>query len=1089
MSTPVASDDDSFIDGDYDPYSDVGPRYPVHDAVEFQTADILRNLIFVPRHSHNGVDSDSSDDSSSNGVGYTSDESSGTDGERDTAAAAEAATGIPAAASVPADTAEENENETKTEMKSNDGAGVCADTDARTPVETIAAIGDASMEVVEPNDGSNSSPEKSKNTDESLQDISPVKLDSQMSEEIVSEVKELASQLGMAIKRPEINELNGRNDANDDLVAKKTSKKSKKKKRRKKEIQDSYYCPHDIDLRDPDGNTPLHVAIHARKLEHAKLILEAGAQPDSKCDHCAPIHTAIAIGSITAYKHFSFDAVELLCKHGADLAIRDDSNHTPLYLATMHNVPSVAGSILNDPIGVQTLNIKSDRTGGRPLHAAAKFDTSKGKLLGKSTGNGIRSPDGGVASKAIMTQMLLNAPGIEVDAINNYSQSPLHIAASRGNWQVVRLLLTAGADSQLKDRRGLTPGLLALKKGMPIPNELTATLCPSCILPAPLEMKMPPKRDLIIDPEAQTFLICHELCSQHLTCPPITRNAVEPPPENIRRLSVLLDKDVGILRGAEFDGAKWEGACRRAAMADVLKVHEYKYVEHISQLCSEIPDHPNAIAHLDSDTGLSRWSFEAAMRAAGSICEAVDRVLAGDFRNAFCAVRPPGHHSGPRGIVKCEKDPEGSHGFCLLNNVAIGAAYARSMYRNDGIKKVAIIDFDVHHGNGTEAVVRNLVPSVSKATIRLPFAVGTMETPCYRPWLDETDVNNVFFASAHGYGPRQLVHPMGPHPGMFYPSSGQTYTSQNVRSPNSAEAPSVEDFIFSQSWTRLGEDARMNCCKVINVGLNLPMPGETPGIQRVETRDAYRKNILPNLLEFNPDIIFISAGFDAHKRDEMNFGYVGMVEEDYEWVTEQLVKVANVCCNGRVVSVLEGGYRIHGGIVSPFAKSVASHVRGLMDGGNSRELYDQAEADWESHFEREMVEERERKRQLRIQRFSRPYSNAGRRHQEASPPASAAKQQDSLALGAETMSVSTSNDMDALMQMPIGGHDSEDAPTNVEMNMSSKNEMKVEGETPDNENYNDAFSSSANEGRPTKRKRNQVDYKELFERMKKEGLV
>jgi acetoin utilization deacetylase AcuC-like enzyme len=132
------------------------------------------------------------------------------------------------------------------------------------------------------------------------------------------------------------------------------------------------------------------------------------------------------------------------------------------------------------------------------------------------------------------------------------------------------------------------------------------------------------------------------------------------------------------------------------------QVHDYQYVERISRLTSSIPDHPSAVAQLDGDTTVSRWSFEAALRAAGSVCEAVDKVVSGECRNSFCAVRPPGHHAGPSGIVKCASDPEGSHGFCLLNNVAIGAAYARSMYRNEGIQKIAIIDFDVHHGNGTE---------------------------------------------------------------------------------------------------------------------------------------------------------------------------------------------------------------------------------------------------------------------------------------------------------------------------------------------------------------------------------------------------
>jgi Deacetylases, including yeast histone deacetylase and acetoin utilization protein len=1095
MSTPVASDDDSFTDGDYDPYSDVGPRYPVHEACEFQSAEVLRGMIFVPRNRNAGDTSDSSDndnnsdddndhphkDDASEAGSTASDESSDTDEESDSAAAAMAATGqnisnSGTAANGPLNAVTETvaaspgsiavgPDQTGTTL---DASAVDVETSSNSLTQTPRD--DSAMDV-EPASANVSGEDELKSSEqantatENLDDISPLKLDKngQVTGELPDNAtKRLASDFLDHLSKPQSNDTT--ETSRDGSNPKESTGKQKRKKRKKTKVPIvSYYCPHDLDQRDPQGNTPLHVAIHCRKLEHMKLLLEAGAQPNMKCDNSAPIHTAVSIGSITAHKQFAYEAVELLSKYGADLAARDDSSHTPLYLATMYNIPSVAGLLLNDPIGLQTLNVRSDRKGGRPLHAAARFNVSRGKILSQSAGNGKINQDSGASSKTIITQMLLNTPGIEVDVTDNYGHSPLHVASSRGNWQVVRLLLAAGANAQLKDQRGLTAGLLALKKGMAIPNDVNAALGLSTIPPSIDSICMPPKRDLIIDPEGSTFLICHELCSQHLTCPPIRRNnsdTADPPPENVHRLSVLLDEQTGILRSAEFDNVKWEGDCRRASIADVLKVHEFKYVEHISQLCSEIPDHPSAIAHLDSDTGISRWSFEAAMRAAGSVCEAVDRVMAGDFRNAFCAIRPPGHHAGPRGVVKCEKDPEGSHGFCLLNNVAIGAAYARSMYRNDGIKKVAIIDFDVHHGNGTEAVIRNLVPTMDKATIRLPFALGSIEVPRYRPWLDETDIENVFFASAHGYGPRQLVHHMGPHPGWFYPSSGRSFTSPSVVS--SVETPSIEEFIMTQSWIRLGEEARMHCTKVINIGLSLPVPGEIPGMQRVETRDAYRKNILPHLLEFNPDIIFISAGFDAHKRDEMNFGYVGMVEEDYEWLTEQLVKVANTCCNGRIISVLEGGYRIHGGIVSPFARSVASHVRGLMEGGNSRELYDCAESEWESRFEREMIEERERKRQLRMERLIRPYGSLSKRLHHATDPPPAPSTVEPSAVLAPT-------DMDELMQLPLVQNVNNDGNVAIPLGVGAKDDE--------------------DDSRPSKRKRNQVDYKELYELMKKEGLA
>ena len=515
-------------------------------------------------------------------------------------------------------------------------------------------------------------------------------------------------------------------------------------------------------------------------------------------------------------------------------------------------------------------------------------------------------------------------------------------------------------------------------------------------------------------------------------------------PENVRRLNVLINDDDGILRCQEFKSCKWFTDVRRAALSDVLKVHEYMYIERTSKLCSATPDHPRAIQTLDADTTVSHWSFEAALRAAGSVCEAVDKVVAGDVRNAFCAIRPPGHHAGPRGIVTCPNDPDGSHGFCLLNNIAIGAAYARSMYRNDGIKKIAIIDFDVHHGNGTEEIVRQLTPNVEHAMIRTPFAVGGLHAPTFKPWLDENDVNEVFFASTHGYGPRdrQLL-PGAFEGGWFYPASGKTHKSKSLTSSLDPEMPSLSDFLMSQTWTRLGDDYRNNCCKIIDIGLSLPVKDDTynHGLQRLELRDAYRKSVIPSLLEFNPDLIFISAGFDAHRRDTMNFGYVGMIEEDYEWLTEQIVNVANTCCNGRIISALEGGYKIHGGIVSPFARSVASHVRALVDGGNSREEYDKEEGEWESRFERHMNEEKERKRQMKHSRSAEG--------QQRTP------------------------------ESPHQPHVSLDT---FQQNQPHASPMNVDdaGEVSPNKYGNDEHSSR-------KRSRKEVDYKHLFEQMQKEG--
>lgn len=331
---------------------------------------------------------------------------------------------------------------------------------------------------------------------------------------------------------------------------------TKGKKRRK------YYCPHNLNERDTDENTPLHIAIHSRKLEHVKLLLEAGASIHKKSDGSAPIHLAISMGSVGKHSDFAYKCVLTLTDNGADLAMKDDSLQTPLYLACMFCLPEIVSYILSNEIGISTLNARADRSQGRPLHAAAKFDTNA--AAARPVGNGNSTP-------LQVTEILLNSAHIEVDAVNSVGQSPLHIACSRGNWRVVRLLLEAGANVSLADRRGFTPGQLSHKRGMPIPNDLLEVLGGP-----PSSGVVAPPRDLIVDPDSKTIVLTHELCGLHHTCSPIRRDPHnEPPPENVRRLHVLVDEKTGILRSGEFDKCTWENETRRAAMADVLKVRGF----------------------------------------------------------------------------------------------------------------------------------------------------------------------------------------------------------------------------------------------------------------------------------------------------------------------------------------------------------------------------------------------------------------------------------------------------------------------------------------------------------------------------------
>lgn len=373
-----------------------------------------------------------------------------------------------------------------------------------------------------------------------------------------------------------------------------------------------FYCPYNLNERDGDENTPIHVAIHSRRLEHVKLLLEAGANVHKKSDGSAPIHTAISIAALPQHEQFGYDCLVLLSQFDADLTAKDDAMHTPLYLACKFNLPGIVTFLLASEAGMSTLNTKADRSGGRPLHAAARFDTlskpfgsrsaasavnaarpvthhhpdgsvvnsmnhiptvAKVALGGKQTPNAISAqlPQlAGLSREAMLTQLLLRAEGIEVDALNTVGQTPLHIACLRGNWVVARLLVQTGADPNIADRRGFTPGQLAHKRGMPIPVDLIDALGGP-----PSSGTVAPPRDLIVDPNGNTLLISHELCLLHRSCVPITRDSSEePPPENVRRLTVLVDEDTGILRGGEFGRCVWEGEARRAAMVDVLKVRQ-----------------------------------------------------------------------------------------------------------------------------------------------------------------------------------------------------------------------------------------------------------------------------------------------------------------------------------------------------------------------------------------------------------------------------------------------------------------------------------------------------------------------------------
>lgn len=265
-----------------------------------------------------------------------------------------------------------------------------------------------------------------------------------------------------------------------------------------------------------------------------------------------------------------------------------------------------------------------------------------------------------------------------------------------------------------------------------------------------------------------------------------------------------------------------------APMAELELAHDRMLMASIRGLSARVADEllaggPGHL-QLDPDTAVNRHTWSAALRAAGATLAATDAVLAGEVENAFCAVRPPGHHA-------CRSQ---AMGFCFFNNVAVAAKYAVERH---GLQRVAIVDFDVHHGNGTEDIVAG----------------------------DERIVMVGFFQ-----------HPL-------YPNSGTDSPAANV--------------------------------------LNVPVPAYTRGMA---VRELVETHWLPRLEAFKPEMIFISAGFDAHRDDEL--GQLGLVEADYAWITSRIKAVAQRHAQGRIVSALEGGYHL-----DALARSVEAHIRVLAD--------------------------------------------------------------------------------------------------------------------------------------------------------------
>jgi len=285
-------------------------------------------------------------------------------------------------------------------------------------------------------------------------------------------------------------------------------------------------------------------------------------------------------------------------------------------------------------------------------------------------------------------------------------------------------------------------------------------------------------------------------------------------PESPARLSAIQDQLIAsgldlILQHYDAPLATREQLCR---------AHDADYIEQVFLKSPE-----EGQVWLDPDTSMNPYSLSAALRAAGAVVLGVELVMNGNSSTAFCNVRPPGHHA----------EHDKAMGFCIFNNIAVGAAHALQVYK---LKRIAIIDFDVHHGNGTEDIFR--------------------------------DVPQVLFCSTFQYP--------------FYPNTGCETASQHI--------------------------------------VDVPLAEGTEG---PAFRDAVKAHWLPRLEAFQPELILISAGFDAHTEDDM--AGLRLLEQDFTWVTSEIKKIADQYAQGRIVSALEGGYSL-----PALGRSVAAHINALL---------------------------------------------------------------------------------------------------------------------------------------------------------------
>jgi SHAQKYF class myb-like DNA-binding protein len=477
--------------------------------------------------------------------------------------------------------------------------------------------------------------------------------------------------------------------------------------------------------------------------------------------------------------------------------------------------------------------------------------------------------------------------GSKINLQGNDGNTPLHLACCEGRVETVKYLLKRNADASLRNKWGRNAiELAAVEHRVDTMSHRKAA-----------DRLRSEIRSLFYKHDAswRTLFVHHPECQEHQ---PRKDDEWEHP----ERIDVIM-KEIEQQTFFDADASlEYSSNFNRANVKSLLRVHSTQYIKFIHDLSKQVKEDGSVIPFTPKvqksiggvsegevkeddicDTSFSTGSLPAARRAVGAVCYAVDRVVTGKNRNAFCAVRPPGHHAGISGLLKNAT----SCGFCIFNNVAVGALHALDEHN---LQRVAILDFDVHHGNGTEEIINK-------------FA----------------DPSKLFFFSIHLYDRNKSYE--------FYPGTGKSdFLLRNI-----VNAPMKPLWRREHSSSSSGRGKRKPRNSLIGSG------------GRQKFRQIVLEKLLPALRAYNPELILLSSGFDGSENDVGNCNHtigarsgcgLDLRPVDYYWAASKIQEIADICCNGRIVSVLEGGY---GQMVrykldrKNLANCVTGHVAALVD--------------------------------------------------------------------------------------------------------------------------------------------------------------